>query len=81
MENMHVGKFITAIIERKAMKKKDFAKAMCYSQTNIQALLNRDDWHIKRVQQAEKILDEPILIHFAKFADKENVNMAMRVKL
>lgn len=52
MESLHIGKFITAIIERKSMKKKDFAKAMHYSPTNIQALLNRDDWHIKRVQQA-----------------------------
>lgn len=78
MDNsLHIGKFISALLKKKKVKKKDFAQAMNYSPTNINALLNRDDWHVKRVLEAEEILHESILVHFIKLPTNEAANLVM----
>lgn len=78
MDNaLHIGNFISALLKKKKVKKKDFAQAMNYSPTNINALLNRDDWHVKRVLEAEEILHESILVHFVKMPTNEKSNIVM----
>lgn len=73
MTNVHVGQLVKRLIEKKGMKKNEFARLMNYSEGNISSLFAREDWYLSRVLQASAILKENILL---QFIDSNN-NMVM----
>lgn len=75
MEDIHVGRLIKRLIEKKGIKKTEFAKQLNYSQGNISSLFKRDDWTLKRVLKASKIIDENILAYF--MAQSTGVNTVL----